>query len=291
MELPRMTRFKSAYISKAVQTAVREWLSEARTMCDVAWAFTVIAKARRPLLAARRRLRLERKIRRVARAHFRSHKRAVSDLAVEDLRARKIRKIEGDDIDRAMEWDVFAESMEEPLKDSYLEGEVAARNVGGIEVQFGLTDEASTAYARERSAELIGMRVQSDGSVILNPNAKFAISKSVRKRIRETIARALEEGWSERRLRDALESPAVWNSRAVTIARTEVAFALNAGTSDSYKEAGVKMVDVLDGPGCLKDGHDDGAAGVNGERWTLSKSRRFPLGHPNCVRDFAPIIR
>jgi hypothetical protein len=288
--LRRALRFRSSAIAKATHLAVTEWLAEARSQDDVAWAFHVIAKARRPLLAARRRLRLERRLKRAVADHFRERRGELADLAVRDLEAGKLRKVDDDQVDRIMDWDVFVEAVEDPVKDAYLEGEVAARNVGGVEIEFGLTDEAATEYAQTRGAELVGMRRMKDGSMIPNTSARWSVAQTVREKLKDTIAKALEEGWTQERLRDAIESPSIWESRARTIARTEVAFALNAGTADAYGKAGVEEVDVLDGPGCLADGHDDAVSGVNGERWPLAKSRQYPLGHPNCVRDFAPVV-
>jgi hypothetical protein len=90
-------------------------------------------------------------------------------------------------------------------------------------------------------------------------------------------------------------------ARASTIARTETAIAYNKGAAASYKAEGVSTVLVLDGEGCLPEGHDDGAPAPDGERgvqddaqadgqiWTPDEYAELPTGHPNCVRSAAPI--
>lgn len=300
-----MLKFETKAVRADLALALREWLAYSSTQCDVAWAFRSLTKARRPLLAARRRMRIERRMRRVVRAHFKEHRKDLSALAVASFRqqAEKIelthpslRKLlskagpSRDDVNGVMQWDVLARDLEEPLKEAFLEAEVVIADLPGDgESAFGLTDDAATAYAQDRGAELVGMRRQDDGSIVENQNPRFSVSRSVRDDLQTTIETALEEGWTERRLEREIEGAGFSAARADRIARTETAMAFNAATTDSYDEAGVKEVDVLDGPGCLEDGHNDAVAGVNGQRWTLRKSRQFPIGHPNCRRDFAPV--
>ena len=298
-----MVKFETKVVEPALALALREWLTAASSTCDVAWAFRTLTKARRPLLAARRRMRVERRVKRVVRAHFKDRRKDLSALALESFRdqakltqgmkAIRIGKAGPNqaDVDGVMAWDVLARDLEEPLKDAYLEAEVVIGDLpAGGDQAFALTDEAATAYAQDRGAELVGMRRQDDGTIIENPNARFTVSSTVREDLKTTIETALEEGWTERRLEREIEGAGFSAVRADRIARTETAMAFNAATADTYKEAGVKEVDVLDGPGCLEDGHNDAVSGVNGQRWSLAKSIQFPLGHPNCRRDFAPVI-
>lgn len=72
--------------------------------------------------------------------------------------------------------------------------------------------------------------------------------------------------------------------RAERVARTETGVAYNVSTTDAYGEAGVKHVLVMDGT-------DDGdCAEADGSTWTLDEAAANPLGHPNCVRAFAPVV-
>lgn len=72
--------------------------------------------------------------------------------------------------------------------------------------------------------------------------------------------------------------------RAERIARSETAMIYNAAANAGYEEAGVTHVEVMDGTG------DDVCAAAAGSVWTLAYANANPIGHPNCVRAFAPIV-
>ncbi len=115
-------------------------------------------------------------------------------------------------------------------------------------LQIGMSDEAITeamstkafAYAKQRAAELVGKRILPDGTIIDNPNQKWFIEQGTRDLVRGDVAKAVEEGWSTKKLQDALEgSYAFSEDRAETIARTEIALADSRGNAIAYKESGV----------------------------------------------------
>ncbi len=302
----RPREFVTESVRPEVRQALSEWLAEARSREDVAWGFRYLAKARRPVLVARRRIRLERRLRAAAIAHFRKNAPALAkevadwyhDHLPQGQKADKARRAGPDDeaLFRAMDWRGFAETVRPILLDAFLEGEVLAsdalpvRKAGTVDIVFGMTDEAANEYAADRAAELVGMRRLPDGSLVRNPNPRWSVAQTTRDKVRATIRQAFEELWDERRLAAELVRDEIWDWRADMIARTETAFAMNSGTAASYKQAGVEEVKVLDGRGCLQEGHDDTRKGVNGEIWTLEESQEYPLGHPNCTRDFAPVV-
>ena len=293
--------FETTAIPSAVRLALSEWLQHASSREDVLWGFHVLARARRPLLQARKRIRLERSLRAEALAHFKDRAPEIAALALRYYQEPAQERAAGDEsgagqppddeIDKAMQWEVFQGKVEPRLADAFAEGgTLAEQQIPGEGVSFGLLDEAATAYAEERAAELVGMRRLEDGTLVKNPNAEWAVSKTVRQRIHDVVAKATEEGWTGKQLAAELESGAIWDTRADMIARTEVAIAVNQGAAETYRAAGVETGTVLDGPGCLEDGHDDGQRGVNGETWTLDKFNEYPVGHPHCRRDFAPNV-
>jgi len=301
----RRRDFASEYIPGPLKTALVEWLDHATIREDVEWAFRSLAKARRPLVSARRRIRLERKLRTASNAHFRDVAPDVAKLAVDSFRTLTTsqtnvgKSVPGgvrfkatvppdDEIDAAMQWNAYVDAVRPILAESFLEGETLASDASGVEIAFGLTDEQATDYAAKRAAELVGKRVLSDGTVVENPNAKWAISTATREKLRATIEKAFDEGWTEAQLQDAIESPTFWTWRSDMIVRTEVGTALNRGTVQAYREGGVETVIIHDGPGCLEDGHDDSQDGVDGEEWPIEKFDEYPLGHPNCRRDAVP---
>jgi HK97 family phage portal protein len=73
--------------------------------------------------------------------------------------------------------------------------------------------------------------------------------------------------------------------RAEMIARTETAMVYNETTVLGYRDAGVQEVEVLDGTG------DGECAAAAGSVWDLDRAELEPIGHPNCVRAFVPIVR
>ena len=299
----RAWQFQSENIPTPLKRAVEEWLAWASTAEDVDWAFRSLVKARRPLVAARRRIRLERKLRTAAQAHFAGVAPTVAKVfagyyAGLDLKAEKSYRIvdkedatsgpPDDAIDSAMKWGAFFDAVKPTLAESFLEGETLAADASGAEIAFGLTDEQATAYAEARAAEMVGKRLLEDGTLVDNPNAKWSISQTERDRLKATVAKAFEEGWTEQQLQREIESPAFWSWRSDTIARTEVALALNKGTVQTYRDANVETVTLVDGPGCLLDGHDDSLPGVDGTVVTVQEFDDNPIGHPNCRRDGIP---
>jgi hypothetical protein len=156
------------------------------------------------------------------------------------------------------------------------------------------------AYARERAGELVGMKYV-DGKWVTNPNAKFAITDSLREMVRSKVATAIEQGWSPSKLASELKD-AFGPARAKTIARTETALAHSKGAATIYEEEEISYVEILDGKGCLPKGHQKGASPPNksligvvqpdkeadGQVWTLAQYQEHLLGHPNCVRSAVP---
>jgi hypothetical protein len=287
--------FRSETIPPALQEAIRLSLAdlafapEAEHRLD--WTFRVMVKSRRPVVAVRRRLRHERAVRAVVRKHFKARTPAVVAVALKTF--RELRKddaptLEG--LEEALQVDVLAEELTVPLRDAYLDGEVLAADESGIEIQYGLTDEQATKYAEERAAELVGKRKMPDGTFIDSPDRKMAITETLRKDLQAAVKNALATGATETELRDLIEAETGWTYRADRIARTEVAFALNRGAAETYSGAGVSTVTIMDGEGCLEDGHDDSEEGVDGEVWTVAKWQQYPIGHPACVRDARPNV-
>lgn len=85
------------------------------------------------------------------------------------------------------------------------------------------------------------------------------------------------------KVREKFDGYADW--RADRIARTETAIAYNTGNTLGYAQAGVEKVRVLDSD------DDEECRKANGQIWTLEEALNNPLAHPNCERDFAPILQ
>lgn len=113
-----------------------------------------------------------------------------------------------------------------------------------------------------------------------------SIAETTRDEIRALIGRQASEGWSTERLGKEIRDRAMTasRSRALTIARTETGTGYNRASVVAYRNGGLTHVDVMDGE------DDDPCASANGSRWTLEEAEANPLGHPNCIRAFLPVI-
>jgi len=99
---------------------------------------------------------------------------------------------------------------------------IGTAQVAPIEEQWDYIDEATTQLARDRSAELVGMK-WIDGELVENPNAKWAITEDVRGELTDLVAKAEEEEWSNDQLRSAIVNADLFSEdRADMIARTEL---------------------------------------------------------------------
>jgi SPP1 gp7 family putative phage head morphogenesis protein len=156
-----------------------------------------------------------------------------------------------------------------------------------------LANTGAIDYAKSRAAELVGKRINDDGDIVDNPNSEYSVDDATRELIRSDITTAMEEGWSDDDLAAALEDNYAFSSdRAMTIARTETAFADTNGNMELYSASGV--VDTKEwivGAECCPDcaeidgqivGLDEKFIGPDGEELDC------PPAHPNCRCDFIP---
>lgn len=165
--------------------------------------------------------------------------------------------------------DAFAGEIENALKTIYAKGAKDA-NVTGL--SFDYLDKNARKYAKERSAEMIGKN-----------GGEWAVTETTREAANELVAQAVEEGWSYQRLSERLDESGLFSeSRADTIARTEIGMAQNYGQTETYGAAGFTRLEVIDGD-CDDCRQYDGA--ICSIAWALEN----PLEHPNCVRSFAPV--
>jgi hypothetical protein len=119
------------------------------------------------------------------------------------------------------------------------------------------------------------------------------ITKTMSNRIRRQLLKGIEKGETNQqiaeRLKNAVGIPGLRDSsgrlltsktRALLIARTEVADSFNIGTLEGYKATDGVVQRVI-----IRDGNDFDTAcsNANGEEWTFSKAEENSLEHPNCL--------
>jgi SPP1 gp7 family putative phage head morphogenesis protein len=165
--------------------------------------------------------------------------------------------------------------IEQVLKDA---GSEALQQVG-IDDQ-GITDvvnQNAVDYAKDRAAELVSR-----------------ISDSTREMLRSDIAQALDEGWSNDDLADALaDNYGFSDDRAETIARTETAYADVQGNLDAYRESGVvSLKQWITGDGCCDacDELDGVTIGLDDTFNADGDEIDGPPYHPNCRCDVIPVL-
>jgi SPP1 gp7 family putative phage head morphogenesis protein len=173
----------------------------------------------------------------------------------------------------------LAPDLADILEDMAAEGGAAALAQVIAEItedQLGQVSSRAVDYAAERSAELI-----------------TDIEESSRDMVRSTVARGVEEGWTNERIADELEGNYAFGSkRAETIARTETAYADIQGNLEGYRASG-----VVSGKEWIvaQDEMCEDCEGLNGivvgldEQFPDDGGDGPPL-HPNCRCDILPVL-
>jgi hypothetical protein len=218
------------------------------------------------------------------------------------LAKRAVRKKEGDadTVDAVLaviaadEFAGLVDPTEELLNEVATVG--AAHALATLQVTAGdavadlvIPNDAVLAFARDRAAELVGMRREADGTLVPNPNAEWAIDEGTRTLLRGTLTDAFAEEWTKAELTSALEeSYAFSEARAQLIARTEVSRALVQGNLATYKASGLDLVKTW----VLGSEHDvDDECDENAASDPVALDDAFPTGddappaHPNCTCD------
>ncbi len=189
------------------------------------------------------------------------------------------------------DWALLAAALGPQLEALYLEAVKQAAQQLGVTLSanaLDLANEHAIEFARQRAAEMVGMKWV-DGELVPNPNAQWRIDEGTREMLRGDVRRALQEGWSNDQVADAIaESYAFSGERAVVIARTETARADVEGNLTGYRELGIEKKQWITAPACCDACHElDGLViGIN---------NAFPGGvqgaplHPNCRCDVLPV--
>jgi hypothetical protein len=147
----------------------------------------------------------------------------------------------------------------------------------GVELAFDLNDPLVTNILRGAATQV------------------KLINDTTLSEIRDALKYGSENGWSiDQIVRGDGEHPGLrsivdeaYKDRARVIARTELGLAQNEATASRYKDAGVKLVEILDN-GLTDD--DAECQTANGEIWTLDYFNANPLEHPNCTRAAVPVF-
>lgn len=195
-----------------------------------------------------------------------------------------------------LDWSFLINATEEGLAAVALDGARQAL------LRIGITDEGivdqvfeqAASWAKERSAELVGMRYNDIGELVDNPNAAFRITDNVREEIADKVKEAISEGWSAGDLADEIEGIGSFSeARAETIARTEIIRANNEGHLVAFKESGVvsqkQWSTAEDGDVCdvCIENEEQGPIGLNE---AFASGDDAAPAHPNCRCTIVAVI-
>ena len=196
-------------------------------------------------------------------------------------------------------WSVLAGDIDDTLAEIVQDQAIAALDSVGIDTTanpdvLNVVSEAALDYGKERSAEMVGMRVNDAGELVQNPNAEWQITEGTRDGIRATVEDAMRTGATNDEIAASLQaSYGFSDDRAMMIARTETQMAANAGALEGYKASGVvqgKLWSTADDDLVSEDCQENADAGE------LALDAEFPSGddappaHPNCRCSIVPVV-
>jgi SPP1 gp7 family putative phage head morphogenesis protein len=148
----------------------------------------------------------------------------------------------------------------------------------------------TTMFLFPEQAETIEVIFPADKAAVLSDNSAASmvtrIDETTKKELRKEITKAVKEQKTWQELKTKIQNNYGFSEkRAEVIARTETGRLYNEGACWHWKESGlVKYVEVIDGDGC------DICSEINGQIWTIEQALNNPIEHPNCVREFYPVI-
>jgi len=186
------------------------------------------------------------------------------------------------------EWrDTVAESLVQTSIEAFIQGDLRAQGLVGVQVGAFQVQEEAIKYAQE-----YGKLLREEGASIIQGEKIAWLKDSTelsRQKTVDLIVKGLEEGKSMDELaidlRDTITRTKDFEYKR--IARTETARLQNIGANNRYDKLAIVEVDVLDDEG---PNSCEACRRANGQRWTVEYARTHELEHPNCVRSFTPVI-
>jgi hypothetical protein len=146
-------------------------------------------------------------------------------------------------------------------------------------------------WAKGRAAELVGMRLLDDGTMIQNPDSQWAITDTTRDKIRDLVTRAFEDETPIDELADDIQNAGAFSdSRAEMIARTEVARAEVQGNLTGWQQSG--LISAVEWT-CSAD-HDDASDcectdNEEGSPYSIDAVPDCP-SHPRCACSLRGVV-
>ena len=115
------------------------------------------------------------------------------------------------------------------------------------------------------------------------------VTDRLRNRVGEIVADGIRRDLPLSDITDGIQGVLESPSRALTVARTEVATAGNQTVARAWTAAGVEEVTISDGLNCGWRSHADSQK-ADGLIRTVAEFGRRPIAHPNCQRTAYPRV-
>ena len=176
---------------------------------------------------------------------------------------------------------LLIQTLYDPVEAAVALGVASGEKVYSLDVGISRTSAVVRQTAREIVAELVGKRLNKDGQIIDNPNAKFRISDKTRKDIRESLSTSIALGEDQTAATERLTRTVKDPRRAGTIARTEAVNSYQRGLLAMGQESGAVGKQ-------WQSVNPDDICGVNAAQGIIKLDERFasghlsPSAHPNC---------
>ena len=156
-------------------------------------------------------------------------------------------------------------------------------------------NERAVAIARERAAELVGMRYDASGALVPSDDAEMAITDTTRDMLRATIADGLAAGKTLDEIADEIGGTYAFSpDRAAVIAATEVSRANSMAALESYRAVAALGVPVrkawLVTTACCDECATNAAQGAIDLDDAFESGDDTPPGHPNCRCSLTPVV-
>lgn len=236
-------------------------------------------------------IRLESRIETLLRRYFRDMAKDAVEFINWIAYAEKLRQISAADdfiVDVIIEdgpmeyWDkLFIEVLFDPVTQAVALGAQAGETLYSVELGLSDTSAVVQRTARELVAQLVGKKIDKDGTIIDNPKAKYRINDKTRKDIRESISTSLSLGEDQNaavaRLSKTIKNP----KRAGTIARTETVNAYQEGLVTMGRESGAvgKEWQTVNAMDICAENANQGIIKLNDQ---FASGHLAPAAHPNC---------
>lgn len=183
--------------------------------------------------------------------------------------------------------------------------DVVTDSINQVIAQMGVTNagdlvnqvnERAVAVAKDRAAEMVGMKFNSAGELVENPDAQWAITQSTRDMLKDVIANGLQDNIGIDAIMDNIEAMGGFSAeRAEMIAETEVRKANSQAALDGYTAARDDLGIPMKKEWLLGENPCD-ICQANADQGPIDLDEPFesgddaPPGHPWCECALSPVV-